>query len=70
MTYILKTLNVCSENVMYCGDSDVDMIVGRNAKVNCLVACAYGYRPIDELLKYNPDYVLQSSLDFEKIDLN
>ena len=21
-------------------------------------------------LKYNPDYVLQSSLDFEKIDLN
>ena len=68
--YILKTLNVCSENVMYCGDSDVDMIVGRNAKVNSLVACAYGYRPVDELLKYNPDYVLQSSLDFEKIDLN
>jgi phosphoglycolate phosphatase len=39
--------------VIYCGDSDVDMMTGANAGVRT-IGVRWGFRTEEELLKHNP----------------
>ena len=68
---ILEELRVHHEEVLYVGDSEADMEVANNANIK-KVGCAYGYRDIDTLNIYNPDYVVNSPLEIIDIlkDLN
>ena len=41
------------EEVIYCGDSDVDMLTGNNAEVKT-IGVTWGFRTKEELLRHNP----------------
>lgn len=58
MSLLLAELGVGPEETAYGGDSDVDMILAEKAKVSKKMAFAYGYRPLGELLKYDPDVII------------
>lgn len=49
MKYCLKKLSLKSTEVLYVGDSEVDLAFGFEAKVN-VIAVTYGYRSKEELL--------------------
>ncbi len=51
--YIIKSLNVDLENVVYVGDTEVDMQTAINANVK-MIAVLYGFRSKAVLKKYNP----------------
>lgn len=50
---ILTQTQVAKENVLYVGDTNVDMQTAKNAKVD-VVGVAWGYRPREELAAHNP----------------
>ena len=66
---MLEELNVSNKDVLYVGDSDVDMIVSNLCEVDN-VAVTYGYRPIEMLKEYNPKYVVNDILEILEIFKN
>ena len=48
-----KVPEIKSEEVLYCGDSDVDMQTGNNAEVRTL-AVTWGFRSVEQLREHNP----------------
>ncbi len=63
---LISDLGASKEEVLYVGDSDVDMIVSHNAEVN-VAAVTYGYRDIELLKKYNPNYIISDPLEIYNI---
>ena len=63
---ILDELKVKKEEVLYVGDSDVDMKTAINGNL-IKVAVTYGYRDKNILLSYNPDYIVSSPLEIKSI---
>ena len=63
---ILKLADVRKEDVLYVGDSGVDMQTAANANVT---ACGvtWGFRPRTELEKFNPAYIVDSAKEIEKL---
>ena len=63
---ILKLADVEKEDVLYVGDSGVDMQTAANANVT---ACGvtWGFRPRTELEKFNPAYIVDSAKEIEKL---
>lgn len=59
---LILDLGAKKEDVLYVGDSDVDMIVSHNASVD-VVAVTYGYRDIELLKKYHPNYIISDPLE-------
>lgn len=59
---LILDLGAKKEDVLYVGDSDVDMIVSRNANVD-VTAVTYGYRDIELLKKYHPNYIISDPLE-------
>jgi haloacid dehalogenase superfamily, subfamily IA, variant 1 with third motif having Dx(3-4)D or Dx(3-4)E len=59
---IIKQAGVTKEEVLYVGDSGVDMQTAINAGVT---ACgvSWGFRPIEELQKYNPAFIAEKAED-------
>lgn len=55
--HAIKSLGLKKEEVIFVGDSDVDMQTAINAKVK-VIACLWGFRDFDVLSKYNPDYIV------------
>lgn len=53
---IIKMADVNKEDVVYIGDSGVDMQTGKNAGV-CTVGVSWGFRPKSELETFHPDYI-------------
>lgn len=53
---IIELANVKQEDVIYIGDSGVDMQTGKNANV-CTVGVSWGFRPKSELESFHPDYI-------------
>ncbi|MGN1294778.1 MAG: HAD family hydrolase [Bacilli bacterium] len=66
LNFILNDLKVTKEEVLYVGDSDVDMKTAINGGL-VKVAVTYGYRDKEILLTYNPQYVVSSPLEIKKI---
>lgn len=50
---ILDTMGLEREEVLYVGDTNVDMQTARNAGVDC-IGVAWGFRPREELAAHNP----------------
>ena len=66
---IIEELEITREEILYVGDSDVDMIVASNASIDC-VGVTYGYRPKEILEKYNPKYLIDDILEILEIVKN
>nr|WP_320057701.1 HAD family hydrolase [uncultured Bacteroides sp.] len=59
---ILKIANVEPQEVLYVGDSGVDMQTARNSGVS---ACGvtWGFRPRNELEAFQPDYIIDQAMN-------
>lgn len=66
---MILELNFNKNEILYVGDSDVDMIVADKVGVD-KVAVTYGYRPIEILKKYNPKYIVSDILEILQIIKN
>lgn len=66
---MLEELNVSNKDVLYVGDSDVDMIVSNLCDIDN-VAVTYGYRPIEMLKEYTPKYVINDISEILEIFKN
>ncbi len=66
---ILNKANVSNDEVLYIGDSDVDVQTGHNAKL-LVCGCEWGFRGKEELLKSGCDYLLEKPGDLLDIILN
>lgn len=63
---ILKIANVEKKDVLYVGDSGVDMQTATNAGVtSCGVT--WGFRPKTELEEFSPSYIVDSAEDIERL---
>jgi phosphoglycolate phosphatase len=63
---ILNLASISKEDVLYVGDSGVDMHTAQNAHVE---ACGvtWGFRPIDELQEYNPAHIVSTPDDIYRL---
>ncbi len=59
---ILKSLEVAPWEVLYLGDSGVDMMTAKNASVKA-IGCTWGFRSREELLSSGADRVIDSPLE-------
>ena len=56
----MEAASVKKEEVIYCGDSDVDMMTGNNAGVKTL-GVTWGFRSKEQLLAHNPWKVIDNT---------
>lgn len=68
INYILDKYGLNKEEVLYVGDSHVDMETCDNAKIKSVV-CEYGYERIYNLDEYHPTYKIKRPIDLLEIDL-
>ncbi len=63
---ILKIANIEKENVLYVGDSGVDMQTAANAEIT---ACGvtWGFRPRTELEEYKPQHIVDTAKEIKKL---
>lgn len=54
---ILKAANADKKDVLYVGDSGVDMQTAKNAGVSA-AGVTWGFRPLSELEQFSPDYIV------------
>lgn len=59
---VMEELKANPEQVLYVGDSDVDVFTARNAGVDCLSVC-WGFRTEEELVKSGADHFAHSAED-------
>lgn len=63
---LIDRLGVKKEEILYVGDSDTDMKVGKNANVKT-IAVTYGYREKELLKSFEPDFMIDKIEDLIKI---
>lgn len=59
---ILSATGIEREDVLYVGDTNVDMLTAKAAQVDC-VAVAWGFRPEAELAEHNPLAIIHHPLE-------
>ena len=67
--YALNELHLNKEEVLFVGDSDVDMKTAINASVD-VIACLWGFRDKEVLMAYNPKYIVSHPGEILTIVLN
>ena len=60
---LMDELTVLPDEVMYLGDTGVDIITGKGAGVKKTVGVAWGYHPAHELLAEGADLIVDTPLD-------
>lgn|SRR5574344_1959088 len=65
MDEIISDGTIKKEEVMLIGDSSTDILTARNASI-AVCAVTWGFRPIEELKKFKPDYLAEEPLDILK----
>ncbi|MDR1543134.1 MAG: HAD family hydrolase [Prevotellaceae bacterium] len=65
---ILKIAQVQLSDTLYVGDSCVDMQTAKNADVQA-IGVTWGFRPRVELEEYSPNYIVDNTVELEKIIL-
>lgn len=65
---ILALVPVSKEEVIYIGDSGVDMQTALNAGVES-IGVTWGFRPREELLQYSPNHLADTAKEIENIIL-
>lgn len=63
---VLKELNATRENTILIGDSEVDIMTGKNANVD-VIACLWGFRDMKEIAPLKPEFIVSNPLDIKKI---
>jgi phosphoglycolate phosphatase-like HAD superfamily hydrolase len=63
---ICKELNVNPEESLIVGDTEMDVQCGQNANVKTC-AVSHGYRTIESLLEYEPDYIVKNLIQLKKL---
>ena len=63
---LIAEIKVEKEEVLYIGDSDVDVYTGRAAGVKT-VAVKWGYRSTKVLMEAKPDYIIESPKEIMKV---
>ena len=66
LNMLIAEIKVEKEEVLYIGDSDVDVYTGRAAGVKT-VAVKWGYRSPEVLMEAKPDYIIESPKQIIKI---
>ncbi|WP_298344007.1 HAD family hydrolase [uncultured Algibacter sp.] len=59
---LCETLNINPEEAIYVGDTDVDILVAKNANM-CVVGVSWGFRDPQELIAQGADFILQTPKD-------
>lgn len=59
MDGILEALGVRRDEVLYVGDTDVDMATARNTRV-AAAAVTWGYQPLESLTPYQPYFIVHT----------
>ncbi len=59
---IIRLLNRTPEEILYVGDSAVDMQTGKNARV-FTIGVRWGFRPVSELREFKADAIIASPLE-------
>lgn len=57
LLYALDTLKLNKDEVIFIGDSEVDIQTGKNAQVQ-VIGVTWGFRDIEQLIGENPDYLV------------
>ena len=63
---ICNDLKVNPENSMIIGDTELDILCGKNANAKT-VAVTYGYRTIERLKEFSPDYLINDLTEIKSI---
>ena len=58
MDPVLERLGIPREQILYVGDTDVDMQTARNTQT-AAAAAAWGYQPLEMLLPYHPEFIVR-----------
>jgi phosphoglycolate phosphatase len=66
VVFALQAMGVERENVLYVGDSDVDILTARNARLDC-AAVSWGFRPRSVLESLHPDYIADDTQTLREI---
>jgi len=62
----LKELGLSNNEVLYVGDTEVDLLTASNANIKS-VAVTWGFRTKKELLTHSPNYLIDNPLDLLEI---
>lgn len=62
----LKTMNIDINDALYVGDSDVDLLTARNAKIDC-VSCSWGFKTREQLLSYGASLIIDNPAELWKL---
>ncbi|AUD63213.1 hypothetical protein BK010_06275 [Tenericutes bacterium MO-XQ] len=62
----LKEMNLSKDEVIFIGDSDVDMMTATNANIKS-IGVTWGYRSKEVLIKHKADYIIDQPKDIIKI---
>ena len=57
--YIKEKYNLKNDEIIYVGDSHVDMEFSKNAQLK-VIACMYGYERIYNIMDYHPDFIINN----------
>ena len=63
---ICDNLQMNPENSLMVGDTELDILCGKNANAKT-VAVTYGYRSIERLKEFSPDYLIDDLRELEII---
>jgi phosphoglycolate phosphatase len=63
---ILRTAGIAKEEVLYVGDSNVDMMTAKNAGVS-VCGVTWGFRPRTELEAHHPDFLVDKAEEILEI---
>ena len=66
INYILNKYQLKNEEVIYIGDSNVDIETAHNANIK-VIGCNYGFRGKEELFNAKADYLIDNPLEILKI---
>ncbi|MDL2292659.1 HAD family hydrolase [Acholeplasma sp. OttesenSCG-928-E16] len=59
---VMKKLNLKKEEVIYIGDTEVDIMTAKNCELFC-VGCTWGFRDMDALLTAKADIIINHPLE-------
>ena len=63
---IISGLNISSNDILFIGDSDVDVKTGKNGHTHSC-GVLWGYRSEENIRKENPDYIIHKPEELERI---
>lgn len=66
MDRVLDTLHVQCSEILYVGDTDIDMQTAHNSGAAAAAAC-WGYQSIEQLMPYSPEHVIHALGDLIEI---